>query len=176
MTDNQTGGRVRVETGWSLSSEPVSGVEMKISRKASYAVRALAYLARNEEKSRERFLVAEVSAAVDIPRSFLAKIFQDLSKSRIVNSRRGAGGGFYLSRSASEITMRDVVESLEGEIAVRDCIADSQACDYEGNCSLKSVWMEAQEKFLDVLAGKTIGELADSPGKWREVPNESKRG
>lgn len=84
-----------------------------ITKKTSYGLKGLLNLA--EKKSRGPVLVKEVSIQENIPRSFLNKIFQNLKKAGILESRRGAGGGFQLARSPKRINVREIIEALEGK-------------------------------------------------------------
>jgi Rrf2 family protein len=131
---------------------------MKITRRSEYAIKALAYLVSRGRD--ERALVSEISEAAGIPQSFLAKIFQDLARAGLIRSHRGAGGGFSLARDASEITVKDIVEKAEGAISIHDCLGDSRFCEYNRSCALRDVWKEAQDRFLAVLDGMTLEELA----------------
>ena len=131
---------------------------MKITRRSEYAIKALAYLVSVADD--RRALVSEIAEAAGIPQSFLAKIFQDLARAGLIRSHRGAGGGFSLARSASEITVKDIVEKAEGTIYIHECLGDSKFCQYDSSCALRDVWREAQERFLAVLDGMTLEELA----------------
>jgi Rrf2 family protein len=131
---------------------------MKITRRSEYAIKALAYLVGRGKD--QRVLVAEISEAAGIPQSFLAKIFQDLARAGLIRSHRGAGGGFSLAKDASDITVKDIVEKAEGTIHIHDCLGDSRFCEHNETCALRDVWKEAQDRFLAVLDGMTLEELA----------------
>lgn len=90
----------------------------------------------------------------------MAKIFQRLSKSGLLRSVRGANGGFSLGKPAREITMREIIEVLEGPIALNRCLLREGECEEEKGCPLHRVWEEAQQRLLDILDRTTIEDLA----------------
>ena len=129
-----------------------------ITRTGEYGLRGLLFLAK--QSADRLFLVSEVSKAQRIPETYLAKIFQRLSKTGLLKSTRGLNGGFNLGKPAKEITMKQVIEALEGPIALNRCLLRHGECDEEESCPLHEVFEEAQEKFLEVLDRTTIEDLA----------------
>jgi Rrf2 family protein len=129
-----------------------------ITRTGEYGLRGLLFLAK--QPTDRLFLVSEVSRAQKIPETYLAKIFQRLSKTGLLKSTRGLNGGFNLGKPAKDITMKQVIEALEGPIALNRCLLRQGECDEEEGCPLHEVFEEAQEKFLEVLDRTTIEDLA----------------
>ena len=129
-----------------------------ITRTGEYGLRGLLFLTK--QPTDRLFLVSEVSKAQRIPETYLAKIFQRLSKTGLLKSRRGLNGGFNLGKPAKEITMKQVIEALEGPIVLKRCLLRQGECDEEESCPLHEVFEEAQEKFLEVLDRTTIEDLA----------------
>jgi Rrf2 family transcriptional regulator, iron-sulfur cluster assembly transcription factor len=101
----------------------------------------------------------EIGRAQDIPESFLAKILQSLVHAGLAASHRGAHGGFALERQASEISMRAVVEAVDGPIALNTCVLWPEGCDRSGDCHMHGVWVAAQERMMGVLDGVTLATL-----------------
>lgn len=133
---------------------------MELTRKGEYAIRGIVYLARLQPG--KVALISEIAEAADVPQTFLAKILQSFAKLGIVKSYRGAGGGFVLGRSPSQITLREVVEAVEGPIIPNRCLLGSGSCDREGECNVHSVWRTVQVKVVEILENVTIEELAAS--------------
>lgn len=131
---------------------------MGLSRKGEYAVRGMVYLAQQPAKNMT--LLSDMARAVDAPKDFLAKIMQDFSRSNIVYSARGKGGGFVLARPATKISLREVVESVEGPILMNNCLRGSGTCDRDGSCRVHRLWKKAQEQFVALLDKTTIADLA----------------
>ena len=138
-----------------------------ITRTGEYGLRGLLFLTK--QPTDRLFLVSEVSKAQGITKTYLAKIFQRLSKTGLLKSTRGLNGGFNLGKPAKEITMKQVIEALEGPIALNRCLLRHGECDEEESCPLHEVFEEAQEKFLEVLDRTTIEDLAR-----QDIRNERK--
>ncbi len=132
---------------------------MQITRSEEYGLRGLLFLARKPPE--KVTLVSEISREENIPETFLAKIFQRLSKAGLLRSVRGAKGGFFLGRPAHEISMRQIIEALEGPIALNRCLLRTGECKKEEVCPLHLVWEEVQQRFLEVLDRTTIEDLAN---------------
>lgn len=105
--------------------------------------------------------VRDIAAAEALPESYLAKIFQDLAKSGIIHSHRGASGGFSLARPPEQITLRQVIEAVEGPVVVQRCLAPWGRCDKADCCSLYPVLAKAQEQLMALLDGTSLHELAE---------------
>src|ERR1700733_6391954 len=93
-------------------SELHRGPAMQITRAAEYGVLGLMHLARL--RGGAMAMIDEVSGAEKIPKSFLAKIFQELGRAGLVRSSRGARGGFWLAKGAEKITVLEIIEAIEG--------------------------------------------------------------
>ncbi|MFA7404724.1 MAG: Rrf2 family transcriptional regulator [Pelobacteraceae bacterium] len=131
---------------------------MELTRKGEYAIRGIVYLAgRPIDKV---CLLSDIAAAVDVPPTFLAKIFQQFSKMGLVKSFRGTGGGFMLGRPPEKITLLEVVEAVEGPIIPNRCVGTPADCERSGTCNVHPVWMRVQEEVRGALAGVTLKELA----------------
>lgn len=131
---------------------------MELTRKGEYAIRGIVYLAK--QPSGKVMLVSEVAEATGVSQTFLAKIFQSFAKLGLVNSFRGTGGGFLLGRPASKITLRQVVEAVEGPIIPNRCLNGEGNCDREAECQVHPVWRKVQEEIASILDAVTLEDLA----------------
>jgi len=131
---------------------------LQLTRDGEYAVRAVLFLA--SQPLGKISLISEISKAQDVPKSYLAKIMQHLVKVGLVNSRRGAKGGFFLARPADRITLRETIEAVEGPIYLNVCLIRKGECPRDEICPVHPVWREAQEKLFSVLESKTMAQLA----------------
>ncbi len=133
---------------------------MELTRKGEYAIRGILYLA--SQPLGKVSLISEIAEAAEVPQTFLAKIFQSFAKMGIVNSYRGTGGGFTLARHPGKITLREVVEAVEGPIIPNRCLIEGGGCDRRGNlpCCVHEVWKDVQAGVVRVLDGVTIEQLA----------------
>lgn len=131
---------------------------MELTRKGEYAIRGIVYLAK--QAPGKVVLVSEVAEATDVPQTFLAKIFQSFAKLGLVNSFRGTGGGFLLGRPAAKITLRQVVEAVEGPIIPNRCLTEEGNCGRERECSVHPVWRKVQGEIATILDSVTLEDLA----------------
>lgn len=131
---------------------------MELTRKGEYAIRGVIYLAR--QAPGKICLISEIAEATEAPQTFLAKIFQSFAKIGIVNSYRGTGGGFTLGRPAGSITLREVVEAVEGPILPNRCLIGKGACNKDVQCNVHPVWRRVQGQVVEILDSVTIDELA----------------
>jgi Rrf2 family transcriptional regulator, iron-sulfur cluster assembly transcription factor len=133
---------------------------VRLTKGADYGARGMVYLAKLPPSAIA--LISDIADEEGLPTSYLAKIFQDLAKEGIVRSFRGAKGGFALARPAQEISLREVIEAIEGPIALCRCLAPWEGCDKSESCPLHSVLAHAQEQMLAVLDNITLQELAEN--------------
>ncbi len=131
---------------------------MQITRAGEYGVLGLLHLARTGGPER-MVMIDEVSQSEGIPKSFLAKIFQDLVKAGIVRSFRGSGGGFCLAKTPEETTVLEVIEAIEGKIALQRCLQEPPECDHIEGCALCSLFERAQDRVRDVFGTTTLADL-----------------
>ncbi len=129
---------------------------MEITRKTEYAINALVELAANPG---EYISSKTIAARQEIPVNFLPQIIAQLSAKGWVVGVRGPGGGVQLSTDPSVITIKDVIELIEGPIAIVKCMTEEFGCAREGACPIRPVWEEAQEAFVGVLEKRTIADL-----------------
>jgi len=113
-----------------------------------YAVRMVLYLSRNPEKISSR---QEISQAMQIPISVLARIGQILEAGGIVEIQRGKKGGYRLRKPPEKITLLEVIESFVGKIAINKCVDNPNFCVREGICPVNFVWKDVNEKFRELL-------------------------
>lgn len=144
---------------------------MKLTRGGEYGIRGVLYLAQQENGKVS--MLSAIAKTQDVPPRFLAKIFQALAKAGVVKSHRGAKGGFSLARPASEITVRDVIEAVEGPLYLNTCVIAPGECDRDELCPIHGVWGEAQEKLMSVLAQSNFEELAKSGARLAAAAPET---
>ena|SRR5215213_1395302 len=133
------------------------------STKAEYGVRVMAHLAKHDGDP--PISLATIADAEGLPLAYLEHLVQRLRKAGLVESRRGAHGGYTLAREAEEITMAEVVRALEGEIAPIECIsADADGvlvCSREHSepCPTKFLWTRVQGSIVRTLDEMTLDDL-----------------
>lgn len=137
---------------------------MQITKAAEYGVLGLVALARRPVG--EVVMIDRIGEEEDIPKSFLGKIFQNLARAGIVRSARGSGGGFALARPASDIQALEIIEAIEGPIALQRCLDEELGCEHRGGCALCGLLAVAQDRVKEVFAGTSLADLAG-----RHIPN-----
>ena len=149
---------------------------MMFSTKAEYGVRVMAHLAK-QDGSRPISL-GSIADAEGLPLAYLEHLVQRLRKADLVESRRGAHGGYTLARPAEDITMAEVVRALEGAIAPIECISadpdGTLVCVREGEnghdpCPTKLLWTRVQGSIVRTLNEMTLADLARPPAKTRKT-------
>jgi Rrf2 family protein len=130
---------------------------MRTTAKADYAVRAAIELATSGDGPVKAEAIAEAQA---IPLNFLENILLDLRRAGVVESRRGAAGGYLLARPADQIAIADVIRAVEGPLAnVRGM--SPEALEYEGSAArLRDVWIALRASVRSVLEGVTLADVA----------------
>lgn len=118
---------------------------MQITRQADYAVRAVHYLAGMEPGAKAT--TKKIASRQNIPVSFLAKIIAQLTIAGLLETTRGVHGGVSLARDASEISLLEVVEAIDGTIMLNVCVSDHYQCSLE-DCNINTVWREAQTDLI----------------------------
>ncbi len=130
---------------------------MYITREADYAVRCILLLS----KEPQRIVSAkEISRSMAIPRSFLSKILQRLSRNGIVKSTQGASGGFELARKPEKINLLEVIEAIQGPSAMSVCAIDKRACSLSRKCTVHPIWVELRNEVEKRLKKETFAKLA----------------
>jgi Rrf2 family cysteine metabolism transcriptional repressor len=143
---------------------------MMFSTKAEYGVRVMVELARragDEQAGGDPISLAEIAEHDGLPLAYLEHLVARLRKSGLVDSRRGSRGGYMLARSPAEITMAEVVESLEGSIAPIECISQgpdgSIVCSRESDlahaCPTKLLWTRVRFAIVRTLQETTLADL-----------------
>lgn len=153
---------------------------MMFSTKAEYGVRVMVELARRGGDDGEALgsgvggapvPLAEIAAGDGLPLAYLEHLVARLRKAGLVDSRRGSRGGYMLARPASQITMAEVVEALEGSIAPIECISQSPdgsiVCARESErdhvCPTKLLWTRVRMSIIGTLRETTLADLLITP-------------
>ena len=140
---------------------------LKLTSAADYAIRAMIHLACVPDG---RFILrSEIADAQNIPTSFMAKILRSLVRARLLRSSRGVNGGFALARPPGEVNMLEVVEAIEGPLALTDCTPNPDGCAWFMDCPASLVWYQLQENMRDTLKGVTLENLVSTPRRHGRV-------
>jgi Rrf2 family protein len=116
------------------------------------------HLARHEGGRRRK--TREIAEDMAIPMTFLPQILARLVAAGLVDSLAGRGGGYALVRSAGETSLLDVIEAVEGEVDLSECVLNGGPCRWETECAIHRFWSGAQEAFRDRLRAVTFADVA----------------
>jgi Rrf2 family protein len=133
---------------------------MIFSNPTEYAIRGLSELAGRAPDS--TLLLDQLIAGTDLPRDFLAKLFQRLVKGGILNSAKGRGGGFSLARPAHLITLMEIVEVMEGPQSFDRCVVGLEKCNDHMPCPQHDLYKPIRQRLKDYLHTTTLADLAAS--------------
>jgi Rrf2 family protein len=133
-----------------------------ISRKAKYGLKAMLRLAT--EQGAGPMLVATLADAETIPKKFLEQILLELKHHGLLQSKKGKGGGYMLARPASEISIGEVIRTLDGPIALIPCVSQTayvkcDECQDERTCGIRLVMKEVRDAMVSILDGRSLADV-----------------
>lgn len=109
--------------------------------------------------------IGEIAASQGIPDPFLEKIMQELKSAELIVAARGRGGGYSLERPPEKISVREIIEALEGPVTLVTCLDPSLKCLIESGCPTSSFWALINERFEQALGATTLADLVQSMRK-----------
>ena len=138
---------------------------MKVSSRGEYGVRAMVALAKHHGQG--PMSIAAVSKSSAIPAAYLEQLIGPLRRAGLVESRRGARGGYQLTRSPELVRVGEVYRVMEGPVAPMDCVSEDlseQTCPLIDGCETRPVWVRMRDAIVDSLDSMTLADLiAQSP-------------
>jgi Rrf2 family protein len=137
---------------------------MFITREADYAVRCILFLSQETDRV---VSANEISESMRVSKTFLAKILQRLSKSKIVRSTQGIAGGFELVNKPGKVNVLEVIEAIQGPTAVNVCAVDEHSCDRSDTCPIHPVWVELRENIEKRLKKESFAKLVTRKQKHK---------
>jgi Rrf2 family protein len=132
---------------------------MRVSTKGRYGLRALVDLAEHDEG--KAIPIREISERQNISEQYLEQLFATLRKAKLVKSVRGAHGGYMLNHAPEDITVADIITTLEGPIAPVDCVIEDDFCNYIDKCVIHGLWSELADAINGVIENMTLADLRD---------------
>lgn len=129
---------------------------MKLSTRSRYGLRLMLVLARNYGNGNT--FLKDIAHEEDISEKYLSLIIIPLKAVGLVNSVRGASGGYALAKEPSQITLKNIVDVLEGDCLV-DCLKDPKACSRVSTCASHDIWAMLGDKISETLSGITLAQL-----------------
>jgi len=134
---------------------------MIFSKTCEYAIRAMIYVAQHT-RSGQRVGIKDIAKGIDSPEHFIAKILQDLSRKRIVQSAKGPNGGFYLNADSLNLTLADVVKTVDGDELFTGCGLGLKQCSETHPCPIHHEFKQIRKDIQCLLEGAKLGEFTDA--------------
>jgi len=133
---------------------------MIFSGPTEYAIRGLSEMAiRGDE---QRVMLDDLVAGTNLPRDFMAKVFQRLVHAGLLRSAKGRGGGFSLARPAHQITMMQIVEAIDGAQTLDRCVVGLERCTDQMPCPQHDLYKPIRQRLKDYLNTTTLADLGAS--------------
>ena len=131
---------------------------MRINTRACYAIRLMADVAKHTADGRPVSL-KDVAQRQRLPKLYLSQLTIPLRNSALLKSVWGNKGGFLLARPAGEVTLLDIVETVDGPVGVMDCVLDPNTCDKVKTCDCFSTFCAINKEIVDTLKRVTLGDV-----------------
>lgn len=129
---------------------------LRLSRLTDYATAALGWMAEHPDRIAP---VADIAQALHLEGPTVAKVLKRLAQAGVVESFRGAAGGYRLARPAEQINLASIVEALEGPIGMTDCAAGA-GCEHALHCGVSAPWQRISAVVADTLSRMSLADLA----------------
>jgi Rrf2 family protein len=141
---------------------------MKLSTRTRYGVRLMLDLAMNRSKG--QIFLKDIAREEEISEKYLSLIIIPLKGAGLVNSMRGARGGYTLARDPSQITLKEIVDVLEGETCLVDCVKNSASCSRAEHCASRDLWTAVSRSISETLGSMTLEDLVKMSREKGEKP------
>lgn len=142
------------------SAPPAAPFSMRVSSRAHYGLRMMTEFAKAYGSG--ALSIAEVARVEQLPLAYLEQLAAQLRRGGLVESTRGAHGGYSVARPPEQISVLEVVTVLEGEVAPVECVAHGYvtgSCQREGECASRGLWLRLKRSIDAVLSQTTLAEL-----------------
>lgn len=140
---------------------------LKLSKLSDYATMLATAMATDSARI---YTTQELAARAHVSAPTAAKLLKLLGKSGLIESVRGAHGGYRLSRAPDKITIADVISAVEGPIAVTECSSHASGCSIESSCSTRANWRLINRAIRQALEAVTLAQMAAPLKRGQEVP------
>lgn len=129
---------------------------LRLTKLTDYGIVLMSVLADREG---ERMTASDLSRKTHIPMPTVSKILQMLLHGNLLQSSRGVGGGYRLARSPRQISIQEIIQALEGPIALTECNSDARHCEQEDFCAIKQNWQKVNAAVRQALASISLADM-----------------
>ncbi|MBT8185119.1 MAG: Rrf2 family transcriptional regulator [Eudoraea sp.] len=131
------------------------------SNSSKYAIKAVLYLALHAS-AENKLMVKDICKSINVPKAYLSKLLQDLSRHNIVSSTRGPKGGFFLSEQNKVLVVMDIVTVIDGRKKLESCLLSLKDCSKDKPCPLHHTISSSRSKLIHSLETTSIRELSQN--------------
>ena len=149
-----------------------------LTRKSKYGVKAMLFLA--QQSARRPVLIADMAEREQLPKKFLEAILLELKRHGLLGSKKGKGGGYFLGRDPSEITLGQVIRILDGPLALIPCVSQTaymkcDECVDEQTCGIRLVMKEVRDATAHILDNTSLVNLNTQVARVRRARTSKPR-
>jgi len=145
----------------------------RLSRMTDYGIVLLAHLA-NQRKAHPEGLgpqnARDLAAQVELPVPVVSKVLKQLARSGVLESHRGAKGGFTLTRRPEDLSVPELIAAIDGPVALTQCAVDAGSCDHESTCALRSPWQVINQVVENALSEVSLADLVNPAFAEQHAP------
>jgi FeS assembly SUF system regulator len=134
---------------------------LRITKLTDYGIVLLAQLASDGSGASQN--ARSMAEATSLPLPVVSKILKSLAQGGLLTSQRGAKGGYTLSRRPEDVNVAEIIDALEGPIALMECSAGPGHCEQERSCAVRDPWQRINQAILETLRHVTLRELVGPP-------------
>lgn len=132
---------------------------LRLSKLTDYGTVIMTHMAREPARV---YSAAEVAGAIGVSVATASKILKTLARKGLLQSLRGAHGGYLLARPPAEISIAQVIDALEGPLGVTECSVGTGLCMQEGSCAVRGNWQRINQVIHRTLSNLTLEDMAQS--------------
>ncbi|NCO24655.1 MAG: hypothetical protein COZ07_02950 [Candidatus Infernicultor aquiphilus] len=136
---------------------------MRLSTRARYGTRFMLELALNFDQG--NIFLKDIAKKEEISEKYLSQLVIPLKASGLISSSRGAHGGYRLAKSLSQITLKDIIQVLEGNLSLVECVKNPSVCSRVSKCVTRDIWEKLDETISGVLSSVTLEDLVNLQNK-----------
>jgi FeS assembly SUF system regulator len=140
---------------------------LRVSKLTDYATEVMAVLAAAPARVHS---AQELAERVRLELPTVSKLLKQLANAGLIESFRGANGGYRLARAPERISIADVVTAMEGPIGMTECSAQSGLCDHEAHCGVRVNWQRINQAIAGALASVTLADMLKPASKRAPIP------
>ena len=136
---------------------------MKMSTRGRYGIKAMLELALVYDTG--MMSVRSIAQKQKISELYLEQLFSILKKANLIKSVRGAKGGYSLTRTPKEITIKDIIDVVEGPVNISDCVEKDLSCDNLDKCATRVLWVRIKDAIDSIFSSVTLQDIIDEHNK-----------